>query len=121
MGVKDANGVAGELSQLHGARLDLVDRAARAVRSKDRGMAALDSLGQRPQAAASGSRAGSARSQITEMLDGARNQLTVEAEADQDRRLKPNVKITSGGDQASVPEAPHLLSGRRSRLGTWLH
>ena len=36
MGVKDADGVAGELGQLHRARLDLVHRASGAVRGKHR-------------------------------------------------------------------------------------
>ena len=49
MRVKDADGVAGELGQLHRSGLDLVDRAAWAVRGKDRRMPSLNCLGQRPR------------------------------------------------------------------------
>ncbi len=88
MRVEDADGVAGELGQFHGAGLDLVHRAAWAVRGEDRRVPTLDCLGERQQAAASGSRAGSTRGQKAELLNRARNQFAVETAADQDRRLK---------------------------------
>ena len=88
MRVKDADGVAGELGQLHRAGLDLVHRAARAVRGKDRRMPTLDCLSQRQQTAPSGARARSSRGQKAEPFDGARDQFAIKAEADQHRRLE---------------------------------
>src|SRR5580704_8368826 len=53
MGVKDADGVAGELGQLHRSGLYLIHRAAGAVCGEHCSVSTLNRVGERPQSAAS--------------------------------------------------------------------
>ena len=121
MRVKDADGVPGELGQLHRSRLDLVHRPPRPIRGKNRWMSTLHRPSQRQQTAAPEARARSPRGQKAEPFNGARDQFAVEAAADQYRHPEPAVKIAGTGNKAAVPETPHLKSRRGCRLGARLH
>ena len=123
MGVNAGDSAAGKLGQLHGTGLGFVQRASRAISGEYRRMALFDCLGERHQTAPSVARTGSSRCQKAEPFNGPRNQLAVEAEADQYGRLnftRPNigvtVKITSARNKATVPETPHLQCRRPGGL-----
>jgi len=121
MRVEGADGVPGQLGQLHRSRLHLVQRPAGAVGSKNRPTPTLDSPGQRQQATGPGSSARPPCRQKAKPFYRARDQFTIEATADQDRQPESTVKIAGAGNKATMPETPNLQSRRGRRFCARLH
>ena len=102
-----ADGRAGELGELDGARLGAIDGSARTVGGEDGGRAALDDLLEAEEAVAAAGGAGAARGMETEELEGAGDELAVEALADDDGGVGA-AEVEGAGEHALMPEAEYL-------------
>jgi hypothetical protein len=76
---KGADGRAGQLRQLDGAHLGLIDGTAGAVGGEDGGAAGLDDVLEPQQSLARAARTGAAHGIEAEQLENARDQFAVEA------------------------------------------
>jgi hypothetical protein len=108
--MKGADGSAGELGELDGAHLGLIDGAERAVGGEDGGAAALDHVDQAHQAFARASRTGAAHGIEAEHPENAGDEFAVEAAADEDNGARA-AEVNGAGEDALVPETVNLGAG----------
>ena len=113
--MKCADARTGKSGELDGAGFRLVNRAARAVGGEDCGTAGFDSVLEAEQALARAARAGAAHGFVSEELESARDELAVEALADDDG-CAAAAEVERAGQNTLMPEAKNF-SGRSGAEG----
>ena len=93
--------------ELDGAQLGAKDRAARTVGGEDRGAAGFNDLLEAKQRLLAAARAGAAHGSVSEELKSARDELAVEALADDDGRAGA-AEVKRAGQNTLMPEAEDL-------------
>lgn len=116
--VEGADGFGGHLGEFYGAYFGLVDGPAWTVGGEDDGLALLEDALEGEQAGGSATGAGAADAVVAEEAEGAGDELSVKALADDDGAVK-FAEVPGAEEGALVPEAEDAPGGRGGGDGSF--